>query len=168
MYMSDYPNPGLSGNFRKKFRNVTKVAAHVAAAVVTGGSSLAVTAAIINAERQKKAQQYAEQQEKAAMAQLVAPEAVPPSAGAMRTMSVRGGESSPYTSPQAAALPYTSPQDASPQSASSRYAPSSEASGSFAPAGSFDPEHAKPPWMMPALIGGGVLAGLMLLGGRRE
>lgn len=145
MYLHDYHDPQLAG-IGKKLKKVAKAAVHVGAAVFTGGASLAVSAAMINAQKQKKAQAAANaeaaRQEQAMIAQLTAPSSIAPSA------------TPAMMKPMDAAPPAMMKlMDVAPP----QYATQPEAAG----------PSAMPPWMVPAIIGAGVLAVVMMRGGSR-
>lgn len=148
MYLQEYHDAGL-GSLKKRLKKVAKVAAHVGAAFATGGASLAVTAAMVNAKKQKAAQAAAAAQEQAAIAQMtaaasqpyIAPAVVTPSAGGTMPVTVAPATVAPKTGD------YMQPGEAGGQSMT------------------VDAPSNKPAWLMPALIGGGLL--LLLRGGRR-
>lgn len=150
MYMSEY-HPGL-GSLRRRLRKIGKVAAHVGAAVATGGASLAVTAAMHNAKKQRQAQAAAAAQEQALVASIttlpapsIAPVVNTPSAGGVMPVSIAPAA----TPPQQQFLT----QPGGP----------GESSGQF-----MTVEGGRPAWLMPAMIGGGVLLAMtMMRGGSR-
>ena len=160
-FASDRDYPGLSGGFRKKFRKLSKAAAHVGAAVFTGGASLAVSAALLNAERQKKAQAAAARQEQALMAQITSPPSIAPSM-----------QFSP--SVERAVVPSSGAMPSYPAVYSASAAPSASfIQRDETPAASFLPVSEggspKPAWLMPALlVGGGLIAVMMFRGGGQK
>lgn len=133
MYLSDY-DPGL-GSLRKKLRKVGKIAAHVGAAFATGGASLAVSAAMINAKKQQKAAQAAAAAQAAQEKAMIAQlTAPPPIAAPASPPSVKTGGDITTTS-----VPSTEPMP------------------------TFSATAAKPAWMTPAMIAGGVALVLLLM-----
>lgn len=163
MYM-DYHEPGLHG-IGKKLKKLVKPVAHIAAAVVTGGASLAVTAAMLAAEKQKKAQAAAQAEairQEQALAKIMGPPLIkeqPPIAPAIVPPS--GGMPIVSVAPSATPPPQYVPMPASPPQYMTQ---PGDAGGMTMSAGG-----GQPSWMMPAMIGGGVLlAAMMFRGGSRQ
>lgn len=151
MYLSEYPYDygqlGFLKKIKKVAKKVVKPAAHIAAAVVTGGASLAVTAAMLAAEKQKKAQaaaaaEAARQEQEMLKAIQAAPPAPPPIAAPVYVP--------PSTKTDGAVAP----------ALTTTMVPSTEPMPTLSTG--------QPPWMTPALIGGGLLLAVMLTqrGGR--